>query len=67
MLHLCSHRSDKLALFTSSCLIAQKFRVARKLMETSMGEDAVVSYHDIPYYWQSFSICVYCIFINVFL
>lgn len=43
MLHLCSCRSDKLALFTSSCSIAQQFRVARKLMETSMDEEAVVS------------------------
>lgn len=42
MLHLCSHRSDKFALFTSSCLIARKFRVARKLMESSMDEEAFV-------------------------
>lgn len=48
MLHLCSHRSDKFALFTYSCLIARKFRIVRNLMEPRRNEKAVVSYQDIP-------------------
>lgn len=66
MLHFCSHRSNKLALFTSSCLIAQKFRVARKRMESSMDEEAV-SYQDVPYDCNHSVLNVYCILVNVFL
>lgn len=41
--------------------------MARKFMESSMDEEAVVSYQDIPYYWQSFSVYGYkCVFINIF-